>query len=321
MSRLHSHPRFLKGLAWALSLLTAALFVYFLITYDVLDLLRQLGFRFALALILLATFHVLESVLGTQMILKGLGYAPSYRDLYLTVTASLPASHSTPAKIGLPVRLALFKQYLGIPTTVAVANITLETFLGLGVVGFIVLAGAVLAFDDVVGFLVSDVNYFGVLALFTISFLAAFALFVVGRHFVFVRRFLERTIASAKTVKPFYVFAYVILLLIRIALRAFVTYAVVTRLGYMVAPLAILYVQSISGLLGVISVLPLGLGAKDLSLITLLVAIGVPFDIAIFATSIERVLWTGAPFALGVLSVNRLGLKWAEAVSTLAEDG
>jgi len=58
-----------------------------------------------------------------------------------------------------------------------------------------------------------------------------------------------------------------------------------------------------------ISLMPMGLGARELGLAALLGEVGVPADIAIYAALIQRLIATGITFPLSLISWQILGLK------------
>jgi uncharacterized membrane protein YbhN (UPF0104 family) len=70
-----------------------------------------------------------------------------------------------------------------------------------------------------------------------------------------------------------------------------------------------------------LSMLPVGLGARELSFVFLLAKVGVPGEVAAFTAAITRIMWTLVPFLLGIISVNILGAKWVREGSTSSEMG
>ena len=107
------------------------------------------------------------------------------------------------------------------------------------------------------------------------------------------------------------------LYLVRLAVRAFCIYLVLQDLGVRSSVLDLVFVQSISGVIGIVSMLPMGIGAKDVSLTVLMVQIGVPHSVALAAALIDRTLWTFVPLVVGIVSANILGIarvvRWRKA--------
>jgi uncharacterized protein (TIRG00374 family) len=61
--------------------------------------------------------------------------------------------------------------------------------------------------------------------------------------------------------------------------------------------------------LGSLSLLPMGLGVRDAALVTLFVQAGADRDVAIAVAALDRLLSTGVPLLLGLLSAQILGLS------------
>ncbi|KPK45960.1 MAG: hypothetical protein AMJ77_06620 [Dehalococcoidia bacterium SM23_28_2] len=61
--------------------------------------------------------------------------------------------------------------------------------------------------------------------------------------------------------------------------------------------------------LGSVSFLPMGLGVRDATLVALFIQAGADRDAAIAVAALDRLLSTGVPFLLGVLSAQVLGLR------------
>jgi uncharacterized protein (TIRG00374 family) len=71
----------------------------------------------------------------------------------------------------------------------------------------------------------------------------------------------------------------------------------------------LLFIQAISGIIGIISMLPMGIGAKDTSLVVLMTQVGVPQSTALIAVLVDRTLWTLVPLVVGIISANILGVS------------
>ncbi len=65
---------------------------------------------------------------------------------------------------------------------------------------------------------------------------------------------------------------------------------------------AILCLQSSAILVGLLSMIPLGLGTKDLATFFLYMRLGLPPEVAAAIAAIERILWTVVPFLIGLVS-------------------
>lgn len=318
-SILASKPRFFSknGLVWILTIALLAAFVWFLISNRVWRQAGQLGPLLTIGLIGLAVLYQLQIVLGTRILLAGMGQLIPFRNLYLVYTASLPANYTTPAKIGMPLRILLYNRVLDIPVSVGTASIALESVIGLGITTPIALVGAWHLFHERL-----SVPYTELLLLLlivgTVLLLAR-----IGVHLPFFDRpvnsrlqrlgcFVEKVRMSVQQVTRAALLGFVLLMFIRIIIRVLIIYVILSRLGYEISPLALLYVQSIAGLIGIVSMLPMGLGAKEFGFVALLSSLTISTNAGALVATADRVLWTVVPFILGIISVNRLGQRWAE---------
>lgn len=313
-----------QGIVWALTLIFLAIFLSFLFRNDTWKLLSQLGFTSAIVLISIALLYLLESVLAIKVLLQGMGYNVPYKNLYLVLTASMPANYTTPTKLGIPIRILLYKRFLAIPYSVGTASIALETVIGLGITLIIAFIGAfhllqayVLGIQLLLVFMLLVV-----ITLLLIKFVGVFFFLrdrVSGKLF---QRFAGFWIAFKESIKATSFSALcgvVLLLFIRIFVRVIVTYVILGIFSYQISILELLYIQSIAGIISMISMLPMGLGAQELSIVALLTSVGIPPDAGALIALIERGMWTLVPFVLGLISANRLGLQWVGEVSESQE--
>ncbi|PIE74444.1 MAG: hypothetical protein CSA18_05045, partial [Deltaproteobacteria bacterium] len=113
------------------------LFFSFLILFSFLSLFLDFDWNafklFSLldVLVLLISL-ILETFLYTSIIfylVKDFGYNTSLKDVYLVLTASLTANYATPFKVGVPLRVYLYKEKMGIPVVCGTSIILIEIFL------------------------------------------------------------------------------------------------------------------------------------------------------------------------------------------------
>jgi uncharacterized protein (TIRG00374 family) len=270
-------------------------------------------------LLAISVVYYLQIVLATKVLLHGMGYKLPFVDLYLVLTACLPANSITPGKVGIPIRLLLYRKMFELSFSVGTASVILELVLGSAVLSAISLIAVMALFRDMLSnkwlfvllssVLVVAVVFIGLMKI-SIGSSGLRSRFLGHRYIARITDFVIRFKGSVQRTSKRALFVFVVFLLIRVAIRALVTYVVLLRLGYDLSPVAIAGAQSISGLVGVFSMLPVGLGAQDLSSIMLFTRMGLPDDVAALVAMIERALWTLVPFALGVISMNRLGIRW-----------
>lgn len=312
-----------KGFIWIVTVGFSVIFLYFLIQNSAWRLLKQLGMWPVTILILIAILYLLETVLATKVLLSGMNFNIPFKDLYLVQTASMPANYTTPTKIGLPIRLLLYKKFLNIPFSVGTASIALESVIGISVGAIVAFIGIFHLFGEVL-LNFQSLLFFGLLMItllgmknFFGSFTSITRFFLNGR-FDRVANFGRGFKESLRTVSILALLWVLILLLVRIITRVLVIYFLLLQFSSRISPLEVLYIQSISGLVSIFSMLPMGLGVQEISYIALLAKVGIPSDVSILVAIIDRTLWTLVPFILGMISANRLGLKWVAGDIDLA---
>ena len=80
-------------------------------------------------------------------------------------------------------------------------------------------------------------------------------------------------------------------------------------LGIQCSLISISFVVAISIFAGFVSLMPLGLGAYDLSLVFLLTLLDVPRELALVVPIINRIVMIGVGLILGLISLNRISLS------------
>jgi uncharacterized protein (TIRG00374 family) len=313
-----------QTLRWGLTVCLLIFFFNFLLHQYIWTLLNQMGGWPSIILAGTAILYLLETILSTKILLRSMGYRVRYSDLYLVWTASLPANYTTPSKVGIPFRLFLYKNRLNIPLSVGTASIALESIIGIGVVAAISAIGIFHLFQELESDFYVSLLIFLVLTV-TVIFGHKYARPLL-LHDRFANKYLERILrfgvnfrSSINQASLKAIMFFIFLLLIRLAIRVAATYFVLLQLDFEISAVTLLYVETISGLVGMVSMLPVGLGARELSFVFLLTRVGVQGNIAAFTAVITRIMWTLVPFLLGIISVNILGAKWVREGSISPE--
>ena len=307
-----------KRYYWLLIICIVALTVYYVTESLDLSVLTNLTAGNIIILLFLSILPLFVFVYALKILLKGLGYKSSLKSLYLIATSSLAANYTTPVKIGIPLRVYLYKKILGIPLSRGTASLAIEIFLETLLPALIsILAIATLFKEYSV-----KIPLVGMFLLFVIFYTAIFLeplklkkvtsklpfhnkldrLLEFGIHFQEGVRLMDKNV-----IVPFS-----LLLLVMYAIGALRLYVILFIFGFEMNPLHLLYVNMISFTIGSISMVPLGLGTRDASIVLLLLELGVPNEVAIPAALIQRVLGTGLNFVLGAVSASALGIKFFE---------
>jgi uncharacterized protein (TIRG00374 family) len=321
MKKVSLSPLARRIIVWGVSAGFFGGFIYLVIRTKTYVLLKQLDPLSISVLIGVSFVYILESILATQVLLRGMGYAVSYSSLYWVLTTSAFANETSPGPVGVPVRLLLCKKLFGIPFSASTANVAVESGLGIA-------TGSVIAVIGVLHLFQSMVSNFGVLLLIAMGGIAlgwglqhaasskVHEKYFWGRYLSRLLDFVGKMKLSIQMVSWRTLLVFWLLLVVRIIIRVLVTYAVLLYFGYHLSPWVVLYIQSITSLIAMASMIPVGLGVKEISVVALLAQVGVPGDLATLVALAERVMWTLVPFAVGLVSINRLGTHWLNREDT-----
>lgn len=265
--------------------------------------------------ILIALLYMLVNTLSTWLVLRGMGYSTPFHRLFLVITSCLSTNYMTPVKAGIPIRLWLYKAMMKIPVAVGSATMVIETTLGWVIGTMLSLLGAQLILRQ------TDMwPYVTALSIFTTSFIILLLIYpqifgsVVRKGFPseYATRIINwghRFLESIRTVPLWTATSVVILYFLRLSARAFCLHVILKDMGILSSVIDLVFIQSISGIVGIMSLLPMGLGAKDISLNVLMIQIGIPREIALVGVLIDRLLWTMIPLVVGLVSANVIGIS------------
>jgi uncharacterized membrane protein YbhN (UPF0104 family) len=271
-----------------------------------------------LSIALIAIFTglvVLGAIAAPYCILAGTDWDRSLRQLYLVVTASLAANYSTPVKAGIPLRLYLYKRFMGIGFTRGSALVGLEVLLGLlvpAVISLFVLAlvlpeagpavpvfvaigasGAVAA----IAFVRSG-SYDRAIVRLPLPKIARRVLAPGGDIVAAVRGVPLSSLGAATSI---YAAMFVL-----VGVRFFFAFRL---FGGSMSVTELVGISAVAFVLGSVSLLPMGIGVRDATLVALFLQVGADRDVAIAVAGLDRLLSTGVPLLLGVLSAQILGLR------------
>jgi uncharacterized membrane protein YbhN (UPF0104 family) len=302
-------------LAWLVLPLTLGVGIFLLIRFYEIPSVEDPN-PLGIALIALLTgLLVLSAVAAPHCILAGTDWNRSVRQLYLVVTASLAANYSTPVKAGIPLRVYLYKRFMGIGLPTGSALVGLEVLLGMlvpAVISIIVLALLLPEGDLAVPALVAAGAAVAVAAIAFVrsgSYDGAVARLPLPR---IARRVLapDGDIVAAVRAVPLWslgaaagIYAAMFVL---VGVRSFYAFQL---FGGSMNVMELVGISAAAFTLGSVSFLPMGLGVRDATLVALFIQAGADRDVAIAVAALDRLLSTGVPLLLGVLSAQILGLR------------
>jgi uncharacterized membrane protein YbhN (UPF0104 family) len=286
-------------------------------------------------IVLLTGLLVAGSVAIAYCLLAGTSANRSLGQLYLVVTASTAANYSTPVKAGIPLRVYLYKRLLGISPATGTTLLGLEIILATLVPATIslfalllflpeggpavaaaiaaVVSGAIAA----LAFVRSPI-YDRAISHIPLPSIARRGLAPGGDIVMALRRVPLRSLGAAAGI-----FAAMFVL---VGIRSFLAFRL---FGGSMNVVELVGISAAAFTLGSLSLLPMGLGVRDATLVALFVQAGADRDVAIAVAALDRLLSTGVPLLLGVLSAQILGLRafagrkqrWAQTAAAESSEG
>ena len=236
-----------------------------------------------------STIQECAGTASAQAALSAFGQRAAFVRLLIITTVATAANSIVPAPAGIPARIWLQKTWLGIPVSFSTAAIALEMLCGYGLLALFALAGSFLFGANM---LATGVRYLPiVLVIGAIGLLTAWLLREQLKSRV-------KQLAAARPI-PLATLTVVFLNVLVIALATLRLWLILRAVGSDAASIAeITAALCIARVAGVASMIPMGLGSRDVTLAGLLVLAGIPLPIAVLAAAVDRVLST-APY-LGV---------------------
>ena len=307
----------------ALLISVASILIFYIWTNFNLSALLKLSIENISILLLLYLISILLFVLNIKIFLKGMGHEASFKIIYLIVTSSLALNYTTPVKIGIPLRAYLYKKILNMHLAHAMASLCVEIFVEIFLPILIAIIGIISVFHITI-----EIPSLLLVLPFLIIFLYILISFKSNNHFRIISQFSLRNryigIISTKVSrfvinfrkglrlidkKTLLLFSFILLIIYSI--DALWLYTLLNIFGIDdLSPICLLYINSISFTIGMISMIPMGLGTRDATSILLLMKLGVPNEIAISVALIQRAFGTGLNAILGLLSTSVLGIKF-----------
>jgi len=307
-------PR-MRLLAWLVLPLTVGVGVFLLTRFYEVPRVENPS-PLAIALIVVLTgLLILSAVAAPYCILAGTDWNRSLGHLYLVVTASLAANYSTPVGADIPLRVYLYKRFIGIGLATGSALVGLELLLGTLVPAVISIFVLVLLLPEGQLALPALVAAGAAVVVAAIAFVRsrsydravvrlplpgiARRLLAPGGGFVTAVRGVP--LSSLATAAGVHAAMFVF-----VGVRSFYAFEL---FGGSMNVVELVGISAAAFTLGSVSFLPMGLGVRDATLVALFVHAGADRDAAIAVAALDRLLSTGVPFFLGILSAQILGLR------------
>jgi uncharacterized membrane protein YbhN (UPF0104 family) len=257
-------------------------------------------------MILFSIYFLLSgfNILLRKYLLVSLGTSPRLKNLVAIHFTSMAAHYSTPAKLGFPVTILLLKQLEDIPYTVGTTMVLIELVVSIAICGLIGAVGTLCYFSE--RSLVIPLSVLAVVLVFSI---------VIGTFFraKFPQNFLSRSIGRVS--KAFRLLSFK-RLVVYTGLQGAVQFCAGLNLFLLCVffSVDISYVQAVvtgsaAFFAGALSMVPMGLGVREGSVLFYLDRFGITGPSALSVVTVQRLLSTGLSFFLGMVFGGSLGLK------------
>lgn len=269
-----------------------------------------------LFLIVIYFFISLCIIICRKYLIYSLNHTSSLRNLVLIHFASSAAHYSTPAKVGYPLTVYLLKKYEGIPYSNGTALILIELAVNLGISGLSAILGSLFYFREYVE------TIFKVIFIF--SAVGAITLCVI-KFLIFNKKDNNRfgngirdIIKAFSSILPIRLLFYCVL---SAGTQIIIATSLVVLCGFLSIEISIcqaITASSAAFFLGAVSMIPMGLGIREASMILFLSQFGIDNVNSILIVTIQRLLSTGLSLVLGSIFGVYLGIKNIKDNDTLS---
>jgi uncharacterized protein (TIRG00374 family) len=282
---------------------------------------RALSARDVTLLSLSSVLMVAAHAAGATALLAALHYHASVGKVMAAMLAASIVGLAGDPKLGLPARLYFYKALAQIPVTIGVTQILAESALWLFIMALIVAIPG--AYDSAYAQALSHATMAALLVGLAL-FIAAPALakrFWLLRHLFSDSTRVGRFVLSVRTAfvsmhkgqvlhaSAWFIVTYII--------DAATLWYILHLSGYSIDAIILAHAIVISYLAGAVSLLPLGLGVRDVALAVLLTQTGVSESHAAGAALILRTIRTSVPLAMGgVIALFILPSSWKHKTET-----
>jgi len=295
----------------------ALLFLIYFLSFGDRDLtpLKVLTYETLFILVFIHIVSILFHTLAAWLLLIGIHRGSRFSQVYLILTASLGIGYLLPGKLGLPARVYLYHRLFHLQVGAAFGlvgwELAVTTLIPLlfSVSGLWIFYRHDLFFFSVVFLIFLIPSFLLIVYLVSRDVAGNRWLFKFGRFFSSLVPFAEGLRQCLRLLSVWRLLFFSLFCGLVLLCSVWFCQVLLWYFGKPVSFFTLLSIQSLSYLAGMISLMPMGLGARELGLAALLGEVGVPADIAIYAALIQRLIATGITFPLSLISWQILGLK------------
>lgn len=299
-----------RGIGGLALLSISVVLAWRLTDYD-LRLLTRLPLQTAFGLFFLAILFSWLYGVGVSFLLRSVGVARPIWKVFWVVSAGGTASYLGNIQLGIPVRVVLFRNILSVPVSRGTASVTLESACWFALMG----AALMLA-----GTWTSPLFWCAVALIAVGAWTARRCGIPISLRFVnllpakvgrFSLRRLKETLkdlaVSLTTAHQGWILCCLITFAINYAIDATTICIIVVCYGEWISPWKALNAVVLSYLAGLVSMIPMGLGVRDVSLVALMAKAGVSLDTATTTAILHRLIRTIVPLIIGFIALNVIG--------------
>jgi uncharacterized membrane protein YbhN (UPF0104 family) len=235
--------------------------------------------------------------------------------IFLYYSSSL-SNHIMFLKLGTPIRFGLLKSYLGIKirnsisVKMVLVSLSLSCTLVTGLVG-IYFSGIIK--DNIFSQIMVVLPILPFLIVIIFVFLNNYTFRTYSGNIWILKKIFHFGFDLTKRLKKFptKVLGFVSIgMLIRSILLSFISFLIITQISNIsISFFTVLAISAIGNLASLLSILPMGIGPKDLSLIYLFSSIGVEKELVLIMLLYDRIIWIFIPLIFGTISFFYLKFK------------
>lgn len=260
-----------------------------------------------LGLLLLVYFLIsLFLIISRKYLLYSLLAPSRLKNLFFIHFCSMTAHYSTPAKLGFPLTVYLLKKLEDIPYATGTAVVLIELVVST------VLCGAIAVFGSYFYFADEASRILPFLLLFVLCVLGLCAVGVILRNKAVnnpLFRFIRDLYDAFKPLDKVNTSLYVI---VRFTIQIFSGVSLMLLARFFSSDLSLfqaVVAGSTAFFLSSLSMIPMGLGVREASVLFYLHHVGIPNEVGLSIVTIQRLLSTGLSFGLGMVLGALLGLR------------
>lgn len=270
-----------------------------------------------LVLVALFFMHSVFHIASRKVLLHALNTACGLKNLTYIHFATLAAHYSTPAKIGFPLAVYLLNRFERVPYAIGTAMIIIELTVITGFCALISTIGALTLFMDTVTPIF--IGMFG-LVLFGV-------LLLVGIRVMLLKtspenrlsQYVTKTMDAYQHINRTWFLPYFFVVVSMSILGGVTLWCLSFFYSEEISLWQSVVASSTSFFIGAVSMVPMGLGTRDVSMLMCLQHYGISDGTALSIVTIQRILSTGLGFILGILFGSILGVRNINAVNPVTE--